>query len=78
MSASRKDFSRWKKIQLIQEQLCGFILDEVINPAGEYYASASMLTVTNDKDKGNEKQYTASITTKGQQSNDKDKEKKHS
>ena len=28
-----------KRIKAIQESICGFILDEVINPTGEFYAN---------------------------------------
>jgi hypothetical protein len=31
---------------LIQEQLCGFLLDEIISPGGEFYASLSSVLVT--------------------------------
>ena len=26
-----------KRIKVIQESICGFLLDEVINPTGEFY-----------------------------------------
>ena len=28
-----------ERIKVIQESICGFILDEVINPTGEFYAN---------------------------------------
>ena len=28
-----------ERIKAIQESICGFILDEVINPTGEFYAN---------------------------------------
>ena len=28
-----------ERIKTIQESICGFILDEVINPTGEFYAN---------------------------------------
>ena len=28
-----------ERIKAIQESICGFILDEIINPTGEFYAN---------------------------------------
>ena len=28
-----------ERIEAIQESICGFLLDEVINPTGEFYAN---------------------------------------
>ena len=28
-----------ERIKTIQESICGFILDEVVNPTGEFYAN---------------------------------------
>ena len=69
----REGLLETQKIQLIQEQLCGFLLDEVIHPAGEFHVDASMLPATGDTDKT--KENTPSIATGGQQSNDKYKNK---
>lgn len=33
---------------MIQETLCGFILDEVISPGGEHYAGLSSVIVTGE------------------------------
>jgi hypothetical protein len=35
-----------EQIWLIQEQSCGFLLDEIISPGGEFYASLSSVLVT--------------------------------
>ena len=32
-----------ERLRAIQEQLCGFLLDEVIDPKGEYHCDGSML-----------------------------------
>ena len=37
---------------MIQEQLCGFILDEVISPGGEHYAGLSSIIVTGETEQG--------------------------
>ena len=29
-----------ERIKAIQESICGFLLDEVINPTGEFYANS--------------------------------------
>ena len=33
------DLIQPERIKAIQEAICGFILDEVINPTGEFYAN---------------------------------------
>ena len=33
------DLIQPERIKAIQEEICGFILDEVINPTGEFYAN---------------------------------------
>ena len=41
-------------IKAIQESLCGFLLDEVINPKGEFYLDQSISVVRADpKKRGN-------------------------
>jgi hypothetical protein len=34
----KEDLIKSKRLRAIQELLCGFLLDEVINPAGKFYA----------------------------------------
>ena len=36
------DLIQQERIKAIQESICGFILDEVINPIGEFYANPSI------------------------------------
>ena len=31
-----------ERIKVIQESICGFLLDEVINPTGEFYANSKI------------------------------------
>jgi len=31
-----------ERIKAIQESICGFLLDEVINPTGEFYANSKI------------------------------------
>ena len=33
----REDLIEQERIRAIQESICGFLLDEVINPNGEFY-----------------------------------------
>jgi hypothetical protein len=33
-----EDLIQLQRIKAIQESICGFLLDEVINPNGEFYA----------------------------------------
>ena len=33
------DLIQPERIKAIQESICGFLLDEVINPTGEFYAN---------------------------------------
>ena len=33
-----EQFIKPKRIKAIQESICGFLLDEVLNPNGEFYA----------------------------------------
>jgi hypothetical protein len=41
----KEKFLETEQIRLIQEQLCGFLLDEIINPHGEFYAGLSSILV---------------------------------
>ena len=34
-----EDLIQPERIKAIQESICGFLLDEVINPTGEFYAN---------------------------------------
>ena len=34
-----EDHIQPKRIKALQESICGFLLDEVINPTGEFYAN---------------------------------------
>ena len=34
------DLIQPERIKAIQESICGFLLDEVINPTGEFYANS--------------------------------------
>ena len=34
----KNDLIQPERIKVIQESICGFLLDEVINPNGEFYA----------------------------------------
>ena len=54
MARVKEGLLKTEKIWLIQEQLCGFLLDEVINPAGEFHVDDSMLPATSDIDKTKE------------------------
>ena len=38
-----------KKIRAIQEALCGFLLDEVINPKGEFHSDLMISVARADK-----------------------------
>ena len=43
-----------KRIREIQEELCGFLLDEVINPKGEFYSDQRISVARADpKKRGN-------------------------
>ena len=48
----KEGFLETEKIQLIQEQLCGFLLDEVISPRGEHYAALTSVIVTGETEEG--------------------------
>ena len=36
------DLIQPERIKAIQESICGFLLDEVINPTGEFYANSNI------------------------------------
>ena len=36
----REDLIEQERIRAIQESICGFLLDEVINPNGEFYTDS--------------------------------------
>ena len=36
------DLTQPERIKAIQESICGFLLDEVINPTGEFYANSKI------------------------------------
>ena len=40
-----------ERIRAIQEALCGFLLDEVINPKGEFYSDQSISVALADPKK---------------------------
>ena len=40
-----------ERIKPIQESICGFILDEVINPTGEFYANPRISVARADPNK---------------------------
>jgi hypothetical protein len=39
----KEGFLKTEKILLIQEQLCGFLLDEITSPGGEFYDGLSSI-----------------------------------
>ena len=48
----KEGFPENERIWLIQEQLCGFLLDEVISPGGEFHAGLSSIIVTGESAEG--------------------------
>ena len=40
-----------ERIKAIQESICGFLLDEVINPTGEFYANTRISVGRTDPNK---------------------------
>lgn len=38
----KEELIETERIRAIQEEMCGFLLDEVINPNGEFYADPSI------------------------------------
>ena len=53
-----------ERIRLIQEQLCGFFLDEVITPGGEFYSDLSSVIVTGKSTEETSGKSTAKATGK--------------
>ena len=50
----KEDLVEPARIRAIQESLCGFLLDEVINPKGEFYSEQSISVARADpKKRGN-------------------------
>jgi hypothetical protein len=43
-------------VRAIQESLCGFLMDEVINPAGEFYADYRISVGELDENKEDDEQ----------------------
>ena len=43
-----------ERIKAIQESICGFLLDEVINPTGEFYANPKISVGRADPNKDTE------------------------
>jgi len=48
----KEGFLKTERIQLIQEQLCRFLLDEDISPRGEFNVGISSIIVTVESAKG--------------------------
>ena len=46
----KKDFLETEKIRLVQEQLCGFLLDEVIHTGGQFHENGSALEPNKEED----------------------------
>ena len=44
-----ENFIETERIRVIQETLCGFLLDEVINPKGEFYSDPIISVARADK-----------------------------
>jgi hypothetical protein len=47
----KEDIIEPERVRAIQEPLCGFLMDEVINPAGEFYADHRMSVGQLDENK---------------------------
>ena len=45
-----------ERIKVIQESICGFLLDEVINPKGEFYADPRVSVGQLDPNKDNDEE----------------------
>jgi len=45
----KEDLIEPERIRAIQEALCGFLLDEVINPKGEFYSDPMISVARADK-----------------------------
>ena len=48
-----EDLIQPERIKAIQESICGFLLDEVINPNGEFYADSKISVGRVDPNKDN-------------------------
>ena len=48
-----------KRIRAIQEGLCGFLLDEVINPKGKFYSDPRISVARAEQKKGRKKDVSA-------------------
>jgi hypothetical protein len=48
----KEDLIEPERVKAIQEALYGFLMDEVINPKGEFYADYRICVGVADQDKG--------------------------
>ena len=46
----REELIEPERLRAIQEQLCGFLLEEVVNPKGEFYCDGSSVARLQDYD----------------------------
>jgi len=51
----KKDLIKPEKIRAIQESICGFLSDKVINPNGEFYTDNRVSVGQQDPDRDNKK-----------------------
>jgi hypothetical protein len=47
----KEDLIEPERVKAIQESLCGFLMDDVINPAGEFYANHRISVAQLDENK---------------------------
>jgi hypothetical protein len=52
----KEDLIELERVKAIQESLCGFLMDEVINPAGKFYTDHRISTGQLDENKEDDKQ----------------------
>ena len=52
----KEDLIELEKIRAIQESICGFLLDEVINPNGEFYVDHRLTVGRLDLDMDDEEE----------------------
>ena len=45
----KEDLIKLERIRAIQESICGFLLDEVINPNGEFYSDQRISVAQADR-----------------------------
>ena len=45
----KEDLIKLERIRAIQESICGFLLDEIINPNGEFYLDQRISVVRADR-----------------------------